>query len=255
MVYGKSIASIPSEDVIPGMVWDIQRHGELNMEMGNNQTSTELTWPADEDVVRAFFAIQLDALTRGTLARAQETMRRLGAKVSWVAPENLHLTMAFLGDTFGATLRKLAEALAPLVVPVTPFELRIEGLGAFGPPGRPRVLWAGIASPPEPLFELQRQVAGAAQKAGIVLENRPFSAHITLGRVRPAVRVPEALTSHLACHINSPFGRLGVGELHLMRSRLGPQGPVYRVMRAFSLGSAAGGAAEPDSRMYREPKE
>ena len=129
------------------------------MNEGVNPTEPVTTWPADDEVVRAFFAVQIDDATRRNLVRIQNTLKRTQARVAWVAPRNLHLTMVFLGDTFGAVLRRISAALVPTVAALAPFELKVEGLCAFGPPGRPRVFWAGVPAPATALLDLQRRTA------------------------------------------------------------------------------------------------
>ncbi len=190
--------------------------------------------PADE-VWRLFVGIRLDPEIRTSLARAQDRLRRAGARVSWVRPENLHLTLAFLGDTYAERLSDLAAALDGAAAAIAPFTLDVGGLGSFGRPRSPRVVWAGIAGPPPALTTLHPRIAAALRACGVPLEARPFAAHVTLGRVRSA-RGAEALTSALGSPMNPPpGGRLAVDRADLMRSKLGPQGPIYTVLHESRL--------------------
>lgn len=199
-------------------------------------------WPAADEVARVFLALDLPDEVRRALARVQQELRRAAVRVGWVAPENLHLTLVFLGDVFGTTLRALEASLRRSAEAASPLRLELQGVGAFGSPGHPRVLWAGIPAPPEELFALQRSCADVVRAAGVVLEARPFAAHVTLGRVRPgAAAGAAALTSLLQCHINTPFGCAPVRTLRLVRSRLEARGPVYQTLQEWPLGPRPGG--------------
>ena len=188
-----------------------------------------------DEVWRLFVGLRLNPETRESLVRAQGRLRRAGVRVSWVKPENLHLTLAFLGDTFAARVPGLTAALDGAAGGVAPFDLAIAGLGAFGSPRSPRVIWAGAAPVPPGLTALHERVSAALRACGVPLETRPFAAHVTLGRVRSA-HGAEALTSVLRSPMNPPpGGRLVVDRADLMRSELGPGGPVYTVLHESLL--------------------
>lgn len=188
-----------------------------------------------DEVWRLFVGIRLTPEVRASLARAQDRLRRSGARVAWVRPENLHLTLAFLGDTFAARIPGLVSALDGAAGAVRPFDLDIGGLGSFGSPRAPRVIWAGTAEAPAALRDLHGRVAEVLRSHGVPLETRPFAAHVTLGRVRSS-RGADALTSALRSPMNPPpGGRLAVDRADLMRSELGPGGPVYTVLHESPL--------------------
>ena len=99
----------------------------------------------------------------------------------WVAPEQLHLTLCFIGAVTGAVFLDIREALTE--IQAAPFALRLQGVGFFPPRGQPRVVWAGIA-PSEPLTVLQRKIATRLPALGVELENRKFAPHLTLARLQ-----------------------------------------------------------------------
>ena len=134
--------------------------------------------------------------------------------VAWVAPGNLHLTLKFLG-----------------AVP----EARILGLGAFPSANRPRVVWAGVTDGASETVELARRVDTALAKLGFARDERPFSPHVTLGRVRRPGRDP-ALTEALGSATAREFGRMRVPGATLMRSELGPRGARYTELAKVALG-------------------
>jgi len=181
-----------------------------------------------EQLLRTFIAVELPADVRTALAREQARLKRLGANVGWVAPDNIHITLLFLGDIFGAQVAPLAAALDAVAAHHAPFELAVQGLGWFGPPRSPRVVWAGVSDPTHQLAALQQEVEEQARALELRTEARPFHPHLTLGRVRPGGHATlPALTEALRQAIDTPYGRCAVGTVRLMQSRLGPGGALH----------------------------
>lgn len=185
--------------------------------------------------MRAFVAIELDDPIRRRLAGAQQRLLGAGSGVKWVRPENVHLTLKFLGeaadDAIGAIVRALGEAAGG----VEPFAARVIGLGAFPPRGVPRVVWAGIIEPTGSLLALQQRVERALEPLGFPPETRAFAAHATLGRVKKphgARRLQQAV-GDLA---DEDFGRQRVAAVALFRSDLSPAGPTYTALARVPLG-------------------
>lgn len=129
-------------------------------------------------MLRLFTGIELPGSLRAELAKLRAPLP--GAK--WVEPENLHLTLRFAGDIENHIAADFADALESIDVP--PFEIRLEGLGAFGG-NDPRVLWAGVEAGPE-LEALARANERAARSAGLAPESRAWKPHVTLARLRYA---------------------------------------------------------------------
>ena len=153
---------------------------------------------------------------------------------------NLHLTVKFLGAVAEERIESIASVLTGVVVGVGAFEAEIEGLGAFPSAVRPRVVWAGVTAGAGPMGELAGRVDEALIALGFAPDARPFSPHITLGRVRQPGGAP-ALTEALRGAAGRPFGRLRVARVSLMRSELSPRGARYTELAAASLGGAGGG--------------
>lgn len=184
--------------------------------------------------VRAFVAIEIDDAVRAHLTRVQQRCAGVGCRVAWVPPENIHLTLAFLGDVFESDVPGLAAGLDGVAAGVPVFTMTVQGLGTFGPPRAPRVVWAGVAAPPRALFDLHRGVEAFLRGAGRRVEERPFAPHLTIGRVRSS-RGAVALTSELASIKNTAFGDVRVFRLLLMRSHLEQPRARYSVLHASSL--------------------
>lgn len=190
-----------------------------------------------ERSLRLFVALDLPAWHRSALARRLAEVNASLPPARWVREENLHLTLAFLGNTDPDRVPDLAAALFPAFAAVPRFEAGLGGAGTF-PPQRPaRVAWVGLRAGPE-LAALQRNVArSAADALGVEPAGRPFHAHVTVARPRRSwnrracatfARVDEGLP-------DEPFT---VEEGVLYRSELGPGGSRYSVVQRFPLGAA-----------------
>lgn len=184
--------------------------------------------------VRAFVAANLDPSLKAALARVQEKLRATRADVGWVRPENLHLTLKFLGQVEEMRLGAIGEAVAAAAAGTGPIRLVFAGLGAFPGPRTARVIWIGVSHGAEALAELQTRVEAALESLGFAREARLFTAHLTLGRVRgPAHR--EQLARALTSSPDEVLGEMALDRIELMRSEFGPAGARYSVLQGFPL--------------------
>lgn len=196
----------------------------------------------DKDAfIRSFIMLEINDGVRSSLLRVQAQLKKAGARVSWVPPDNIHLSLLFLGDIFESMVSKLGRKLDEAVRDINPFDYEVEGIGTFGSVRHPRVIWAGLEAMPESLSDLYGRVKGAAGSMGIPLESRPFRPHITLGRVR-AARNLDSLTSAISSVKNTRHGWVSVRRVLLMRSVLEAQGARYSILHESSLkGDSHGG--------------
>ncbi len=189
--------------------------------------------------IRVFVASAIDEAAREQLARAQAKMKLLGAGISWVAPSNIHLTLAFLGDVFDNQVKTIRAALAGVAAGHGPCSLAIQGLGFFGSPLAPKIIWAGLQGALQPLMALQAALAAGLAAAGFRPDTRkPFHPHLTLGRARPRRQTRE-LADHIQRLAAAPFGRLEIRQILLIQSHLTPQGPVYSLLGEHPLGGGS----------------
>lgn len=190
-----------------------------------------------DDVLRAFIAVEISDEVRAGLAGLQDGLKKCDAKVGWVAPENIHLTLVFLGDIFRAQIEPLGAALGAVSAATDSFEFHVGGTGFFGSPRSPRVLWVGITDSSLALARFQADIAAAVRGLGFRIEDRPFVPHLTLGRVRARAGVDE-LTSTLALARNTAYGLVSVRRLLLMQSHLEHRGVRYSMVREMLLKGA-----------------
>ncbi|HLC22065.1 MAG TPA: RNA 2',3'-cyclic phosphodiesterase [Candidatus Methylomirabilis sp.] len=185
--------------------------------------------------VRAFVAVNLDQDLKDALAKVQERLKATRADVGWVRPESLHLTLKFLGQVEESRLGAVAEAIAAAATGYGSFRLVLGGVGAFPQPRAARVVWIGVQQGAEALVTLQARVEAGLEALGFAREERPFAAHLTLGRVRgPARR--EQLAVALTSIPAEPLGEMMLHRIDLMKSELGPGGARYTALQTFPLG-------------------
>ncbi|HQI80583.1 MAG TPA: RNA 2',3'-cyclic phosphodiesterase [Deltaproteobacteria bacterium] len=183
-------------------------------------------------MIRTFVALPIPDEIKASLDAAVGVLRGRNPGVRWVRPEGLHITLKFLGDIEEHTVAPLCADLdvAARTCPVP--SLSLAGLGAFPGLKRPRVVWVGLAGDMEHLVALASAVDRACARHGIAPEKRPFSGHITLGRLKTPTVVDLG--------IGSVSGQFSASEVRLYRSVLTPGGAQYTVLHRSSLGGKGG---------------
>lgn len=193
--------------------------------------------PADDALLlRLFVAIPLPAALQTALAATQRKLARTRAHVAWIPPTNIHLSLVFLGDTPRDQLDALAESLRGPAAGCAAFDFTVRGVGTFGRPGSPRVIWAGVDAPAA-LRSLQANIQRAIAACGCTLDARPYTPHITLGRVRSG-REKDALAAALRDCAGAVFGAARAERVILFRSLLRPTGAVYSELATAPLAAA-----------------
>ncbi|PWH14051.1 MAG: RNA 2',3'-cyclic phosphodiesterase [Anaerolineae bacterium] len=188
-------------------------------------------------LLRAFIAIDIPPEIRQAISHETAGLRQAcGRAVRWVATENIHLTLKFLGEVSSANLELLRQSIHAECAQTAPFEISVAGLGCFPNPRHPRVLWVGLSAPSE-LTHLQRQIENAATRLGYTPEEKPFSPHLTIGRVREQITPTELQTLRklLEQSTVSALGTFTVREVHIYKSELRPEGPQYSRLATAQL--------------------
>lgn len=186
--------------------------------------------------MRLFVAVSpgVDVVRR--IDHVVQAIRGKAPSAKWVKPDNLHLTLAFLGERPESDVPSLSEALSRVAASHAPFDLHFQGGGGFGRPSRPRVLWIGCEGDTESLSSLQRDVGEALSPLGFVPERRDFAAHLTLARARDQAGDP-ALFRCVESLEREDFGAVRVDHLTLFESRLSPAGATYVAVYKATLKS------------------
>lgn len=185
-------------------------------------------------MIRTFIAVEIPDTVRKKLVRDIDALREHAPLVKWAKPENLHLTLRFLGDVKENDLDELFDAVSDAVAESEPFALEIRGIGAFPNWRHPRVVWAGCAEGDREASRLAGLVESACVDLGYERERRPFRAHLTLGRVKEP---SHALGLYDAAKMleDKPFGYVDVDEVVVFMSSLRRTGPVYAPMARIPL--------------------
>lgn len=187
-------------------------------------------------LIRTFAAVPVaDPAAVAALTAAQAALGRAPGRVRWVAPHQFHFTLKFLGDLTPAQVAAARGALQRAAAGAAPFTLAIAGLGAFPRPEAARVLWAGCGEGGAALGALAARTEAEMVAAGFAPEPRPFSPHLTLGRVPAGGATPE-LAAALRAGAGQSFGTVAVAAAVLYRSDLQAAGPAYTPLAAFALG-------------------
>jgi len=185
--------------------------------------------------IRAFIGIGISDALRASLSDAQAGLMQGGAQFGWTRPENMHLTLVFLGNIRPEVVADLPGALEEACGIGGPCACPVRGIGFFGG-RRPRVIWAGVEDTAGRLDSLRRQIAETATQVGIPLETKPYTPHITLGRSR-SWRGAAELAATVDRRRDLPLGELTIARVTLYKSVLSPGGAVYSVLHEVELSS------------------
>ena len=183
--------------------------------------------------MRLFLGLDLDAAIRDALTPVIDRLRKSGADVRWVAPADLHLTLKFCGEL--AQFEPLDAAVRSEVGALPALDLEIAGLGSFPGRGGPGVIWAGGRGELAPVASACER---AAAKVGVEPERRPWSAHVTLGRVNAALGIAP-LVEEVRAGGGLSFGRMRAAAVTLFRSGTGEGGSRYERIARIPLRSSS----------------
>jgi 2'-5' RNA ligase len=180
---------------------------------------------------RCFVAIDLGEPARSAAIEYLERLRATIGGVAWTRPENLHLTLKFLGDVAATCIPSMTERLRLAVAETPAFTLEVGGVGAFPSLARPQTIWIGVTSPA--LLPLAAIVESACEAEGFERERRAFQPHLTLGRVRDRRTVPDLV--FLARDGSRALGTTAVTDVTLFRSELGAGGARHSALARLPL--------------------
>ena len=191
--------------------------------------------------IRTFIAIELPDPVKESLSSLINRLRpeeHHSAKyVKWVKAQGIHLTLKFLGNIAPDQLSRITTAIAPAVQGLSPLELQIGGLGVFPNTNRTRVIWVAVTGDVEPLVGLHRDIDRALVPLGFPQEGRPFTPHLTLGRLREQAPPGErtGIGKLVAATEFEGGPAFAVNELSMMRSTLTPAGPIYNRLASIEF--------------------
>ncbi|MBI4838344.1 MAG: RNA 2',3'-cyclic phosphodiesterase [Nitrospirae bacterium] len=184
--------------------------------------------------MRCFIAIELSHEIKSALRSIQDEFKKCGADVRWVHPDNMHLTLKFMGSAGEEDTQKIISLMTDACKKYPAFTLTLKGIGIFPNEKSPRVLWVG-AEEDGTLKGLQKNIENDMAAIGFEKEDRKFTAHLTLGRFR-SLTSKETLLQQLKLHKNDIFGAINVKSLSLIKSELHSSGSRYTSLAEVLLG-------------------
>lgn len=185
--------------------------------------------------MRCFIAVDIDERIAAAVGRVQDDLRKNSrlkkSDARWVDPSLMHITLKFFTEVPDRDIMRICQSITEAAAACRSFTMNIEKIGAFGSPAR--VIWVGAAND-KPLVELQNDLDGRLAAVGFAADNRKFSVHLTLCRIKNR-HAGSALTKLVADITETNFGPLYIDSLCLYKSDLTDQGPEYTLMHRASL--------------------
>ena len=183
-------------------------------------------------------AVEISEPVRRAAAKLIETLDTAAADVKWVDPQNLHLTVKFLGDVNLKETARICQAVQKAAAEAEPFELTFGGVGAFPNPKRPRTVWIGgrCEDAADGMALLHKKIEQRLAKLGFRKDSRRFQAHLTIGRVRRGGPGVADLARLMQENADLLFGKTAVKEAAVFSSELTREGPIYQPLGRATLG-------------------
>ncbi|NUO07383.1 MAG: RNA 2',3'-cyclic phosphodiesterase [Candidatus Brocadia sp.] len=184
--------------------------------------------------VRIFVAVEITGEIRKKLAEFQDELKKVDADVGWVAPENLHITLKFIGHIDEEKIETVTGIIKDALTHIKPFDLRYAGVGTFPTEKNPRVIFADVIDTGGVLAKIHERLDNQLMAVGVEHEDRKFEAHLTVGRIKTRRNV-RRLIEHLNSYNGFDFGSERVMQVALMKSDLSPEGPIYTKLHGVDL--------------------
>jgi 2'-5' RNA ligase len=184
--------------------------------------------------IRTFIALELPPSVISLLAKVQEDLKSMRLRAKWVRPENIHLTLKFLGNINSADIDKIGGAMMETVDDFVGIDLVARGVGVFPEIKRPRVIWVGLGGQIQSLFAMQRILEDNLAGLGFKKEKKPFKGHLTLGRFRQTIN-PNTIRQFMREYADLSSEKFTARRIILFKSDLKPTGPVYSQLRQAVL--------------------
>lgn len=190
--------------------------------------------PHMDRTLRAFVAFKLPEHIIDHTAALQNQLKARGLKLRWVKPQNLHLTIKFLGDIPETDVHNIGVAIDQAFGNQPPLEMTLQGMGVFPGIRRPRVLWVGFGGQVQSLKQLHGKLEDELERIGFHRDKRGFKAHLTIARIKGAI-VPELLLEAIKEVGNFPPLSFSTRKIVLYKSDLRPQGAIYTPLAEVDL--------------------
>ena len=184
--------------------------------------------------IRTFIALELDERIRLKIKKIQDHLKNIDADITWVKPENIHLTLKFLGNVPGESIEKISDAICQVAKNISSFDLELTNYGYFPKNRSPQVLWINVDEGKDSIKKIAAALASPLEAFCEKVDNKEFSPHITIGRVKSNKNI-----SQLLAEFSKPPASLNetqkVRFVTLFKSDLKSSGPEYTVIKRLPL--------------------
>jgi len=187
----------------------------------------------EDKTIRAFIAIELPVKIIDCLKEIQDELKHTSNKVTWVKPENIHLTIKFMGDIEADKVNRLTGFLEGAAAKSYSFDISVKGVGGFPTIDNPRILWVGIEDDKN-LSHLYDNLENGLAALGFEKEERPFKPHLTLGRIK-FLKYKKGLKERIERFKDITLGKCRIDSICLFQSRLTPEGTVHTKLKEAKL--------------------
>ena len=188
-----------------------------------------------QQTIRTFIALELPREVKGLLQEVQQALKRLKIRARWVRPENIHLTLKFLGDVNPDAVDGIGDAMIRAADGIPSLVLSVKGIGVFPGTKRPRVIWVGLEGDTRSLFALQDHMEEKLAEVGFPKDKRSFKAHLTLGRIKQAAN-PAVIHRMMNQYAGLSSEEFTCRQVILFKSDLKPSGAVYSKLKQVNFG-------------------
>ncbi|MFC1559759.1 RNA 2',3'-cyclic phosphodiesterase [Candidatus Margulisiibacteriota bacterium] len=185
--------------------------------------------------MRTFISVEIPDDIKKNIENLIEEFKKNLTPIKWVESRNLHITLKFLGGTDDKKIENLCGLVGSIAKERGSFKVSIGGLGAFPTTKNPRVLWVGISDGAETLIKIAEDLEGRLLKEGYKEEEKEFSAHITIGRIKEKIDIQE-LEKHIDIKKDVDLGSFDAKYISVMKSTLTQTGPIYEEIKRINFG-------------------
>ncbi|MCF8069161.1 MAG: RNA 2',3'-cyclic phosphodiesterase [Desulfobacterales bacterium] len=186
------------------------------------------------DTIRTFIAIEISEQARTTVCGIQNDLKSRGFKAKWIQPENIHLTLKFLGDISPEKVEDITAAMISAAETYLPVQLFVKGVGVFPNVKRPRIIWSGVTGDLDSLTGLQKSLDKKFETLGFASEKRPFKGHLTIARTKHQLDSKKMVDAIEAFRGKSSEPFLA-DRIILFQSELNNTGAVYTPLKSVTL--------------------
>ncbi|MDP8254025.1 MAG: RNA 2',3'-cyclic phosphodiesterase [Candidatus Kaelpia aquatica] len=184
--------------------------------------------------LRTFIAIEIDDKTRTIISNIQNSFKKSKADIRLIAPDNIHITLIFIGNIEATKVDEIRKELQNLISSTKVFKILPKDIGCFPNTKNPKILWIGIKDGAEKLIELNKKIKLLLDGCKITTDDRDFHPHITIGRVKSSNNI-DALKATLLNFSEQSFQQIAVERISLIKSNLTPAGPQYKTITRWEL--------------------